>query len=189
MSVRSGICSLVCLCLLTGCTVMGSVAPIVSESDALFDQRLVGTWAASDGSEAAAFTRDSASGYEIVYTDDQGKVGRFEGRLGRVGGRLVLDMSPVTMELDVADVYGAFLLPLHTPIFIDSIGETLVWRVPEPDSLKALFGRSPRVAAHELRGDLIVLTAGSPEVRRVVADVARRPGFLSEAETWMRRRP
>lgn len=162
MSVRSGICSLACLFSLTGCTVIGSVAPIVSESDAHFDQRLVGSWVASDGEESAVFTHDSASGYAIVYTDDSGRIGRFEGRLGRVGGRLVLDMIPAAMELDVADAYGGFLLPLHIPIFIDSIGETLVWRVAEPDSLKALFSRSPKVAAHEMRGELIVLTAGSP---------------------------
>ena len=101
-------------------------------------------------------------------------------------------MAEGALRFDDSAAYERFMgrwSRAAAPVFLDSIGETLVWRAFEPDSLKALFGRSPRIAPHEMRGELIVLTARSPEVRRVVADVARRPGFLSEADTWMRRRP
>lgn len=189
MNVRSAVYVLAGLCCVTGCTVLGSVAPIVNGASEIYDPRLIGTWIHSESAESAVITRDSALGYEIVYTDGKGKIGRLNGRLGQLGGRLVLDLVLAEMELDVADVYGALLLPLHTPIFIDSIGETLVWRGAESDSINALLTRSPKVVAHEMRDDHIVLTAPSPAVRRFVAGLARRPGFLAEAVSWTRRRP
>ena len=70
---------------LTGCVL--SIDPIVPETEATFDPRLLGAWEEVSGSDRAVVSRAAQNTYAIEYTSD-GKVGRFEARLGRLGERM-----------------------------------------------------------------------------------------------------
>lgn len=77
--------------LISGCVL--SVDPVISESGATFNPRLLGAWEEVSGPGRAVVSRAAQNRYAIDYTSD-GTTGRFEARLGRPGDRLVLDVWP-----------------------------------------------------------------------------------------------
>ena len=95
---------------LSGCVL--SVDPVISESGATFDPRLLGMWEEVSGSDRAVVSRAAENTYAIEYTSD-GKVGRFEARLGRLGDRLVLDVWPAPRDKDLPQPYAGLLVAGH----------------------------------------------------------------------------
>jgi hypothetical protein len=97
----------------SGCVL--SVEPVVSEADAIFDGRLLGTWESED--ERAVVSRAGGNSYAIEWWDEQqvnyGSAGRFGAHLGRLGDRLVLDVWPEPAEDEVPSVYEDVLIPGH----------------------------------------------------------------------------
>src|SRR5215204_1683791 len=69
-----------------------SVESVITESSATFGGRLLGDWKEVDSSERAVVTRSARNGYVIEYGSDD-IVSRYEARLGRLGSRLILDVS------------------------------------------------------------------------------------------------
>lgn len=169
----------------SGCGI-GSVSPILLATDQQFDPRLVGSWSGGADHESALISGDASKGYTIVYTDADGKGGRFEGRLGRLGRYRVLDVRPAELQLDANDAYKSLLLPLHAAVFIDSLGSTVQFRLLDPDSLKQYLERAPDAVAHAIVDDAIVLTAPTAALRRFLVDYVRRKGVLGDSITWVR---
>ncbi|MDP9278161.1 MAG: hypothetical protein M3P00_01940, partial [Gemmatimonadota bacterium] len=91
---------LACSVFSTGCVL--STDAVVS-GDAIFDPRLLGTWQQISSPEGAVVLRSGAKGYAIEYTDRGGKTVRLEGRLGRLGKRLVLDVWPTPRETELPE--------------------------------------------------------------------------------------
>jgi len=81
----------VALVALTSACGVGSVSPIVTDATVVSEPRLEGTWRRE--SESAVIT-PSGNGYDILYTDDDGKTGRFHARVGRLGSYRMLDVQP-----------------------------------------------------------------------------------------------
>ncbi len=179
-SPRLVLAMLAATCTLGGC-VAKSLAPVVGEKESEFDARLVGTWQ-GEGKESAVVTA-SGRDYLVVYTDDQGQPSRFVGRLGKLGARRALDLSP---EIGGSDSYQDLILPLHTVLIIDSLGTEIRAHAIHSDSLEAYLEREPTAIAHVKAGDGVVLTAPTPEVRSFLERFAARPGVLDSA-TWKRR--
>lgn len=170
---------------LAGCGV-GSVAPIVPEGEAQFDPALLGTWVDEDGTERAVITADGADGYAILYTDDGGESGPFLGRLGDLGAHRVLDVWPDPTGIRGNDAFRDLMLPLHTALFIDSLGDRVGFRMLTPDSLSDYLEREPGAVAHVRLDDILVLTAPTAELRRFLAEFAGRPGTLGSPAVWVR---
>jgi hypothetical protein len=168
---------------------VGAVSEIVPEDESRFDARLLGAWVTEDGRESATITGDSASGYEILYRDTDGKENPLEARLGTIGGFAVLDVRPAEVTLAQGDIYTSLLLRLHAPLVIDSVGRILRFRLLESDSLEQFLEREPGAVPHTLIEHEVVLTARTPELRRFLAAFLRRPGVLGEPATWMRPDP
>jgi hypothetical protein len=171
-----------------GCGV-GSVAPLVSERDARFDPLLVGAWQDSSSKESAVITVLGKDRYRIVYTDDKGNEGRFDGVLGPVGGQRILDVQPEVSAIGANDLYKSLLLRLHGAVFVEAIEPRLCFRILDADSLKNHLERHPGTIAHVINDDGIVLTAPTAEVRRFLAAYLRRPGALGGRNVWVRRAP
>src|SRR5262245_22061718 len=96
-------------CMLSACG-FASVSPFVSGADVAYDAQLVGTWVDPDGKESAVIVREG-DGYDIRYTEDSGKTGRFHGVLGRLGNRRVLDVFPKDLSEDNGALYRSLLVP------------------------------------------------------------------------------
>jgi hypothetical protein len=177
--------SIAAIPLLAACGV-GSVSPLLSDADVRFEPRLVGTWRAPDSKEFAVIKAAGSNGYSVAYTENDGKVGRFVGRLGTVGSLRVLDLEPAELPKAWSDSYKQMLLPLHGLIIIDSIGRELRFRELQTDSLKAFLTREPQAIAHFLRKDGVVLTASTAEVQQFLTSYFQRPGVLDSADVWRR---
>ena len=169
-----------------GCGV-GSISPFISDTQ--YDSLLVGAWRDSNGTESAYITTLEADRYSIIYTDSEGKIGRFRATLGRVGPLRVLDVEPADPVPEASVLYRSLLLPLHGAVFIDSIGAELRFRLLQPDSLKHYLEREPDAVAHMIPNKVVVLTAPTADVRRFLGGYARRTGALAESNVWVRRSP
>jgi hypothetical protein len=168
----------------------GTLDEIVPHEAQQFDPLLIGSWTDSTGAESATITGDSASGYFVVYRDEDGKLGEFHAELGPLGGRRVLDLEPVDPELDRSPMYKSLLFQLHYPMLIDRVTATDLWFSGiETDSLDAFLAREPNVTPHYLMGEYTLLTARGPELRRFLDSYLRRPGVATETAKWVRKNP
>ncbi len=171
---------------LGGCMVT-SVSPVVAKGDRELDARLVGSWRNDEDQESAVITA-ADSEYAVVYREQNGKAGRFLGRLGRAGAYRVLDLTPdEDPGLNASDAYKALLLPLHTFLIVDSLGSELHVRALQPDSVESFLEGEPTAIAHVNLESGIVLTAPTPELKAFVERFAARPGALGRPATWRRR--
>lgn len=171
-----------------GCGV-GSVAPLVSDADVRFDPALVGGWRDSSDEESVVVTASGPDRYSVVYTDSDGKVGRFQGALGRVGSLRILDLEPEELPVQASDVYKSLLLPLHGAVFVESVDPQLRFRILDADSLKAYLQREPRAVAHVLRDEAVILTAETADLQRFLVAYVGRKGALGGPNVMVRRSP
>lgn len=177
----SGVLALVVV--LNGCVL--SVDPVISESDATFDPRLLGMWEEVSGSDRAVISQAAENTYEIEYTSD-GKVGRFEARLGRLGDRLVLDVWPAPRDNDLPQPYAGLLVAGHQILSLDfDQGEIRVAAL-EPDSLLAALRAGQVRLAYRHSEDQLVLHGTTEELRSALGPYFARSGALAEADQWRR---
>jgi len=171
---------------LTGCGI-ASVSPIVPQAAARMDSRLLGTWTDSAGEESAVITEDSSHSYLIVYTDDNGKTGRYGGRLGHIGRYDVLDLSPYDEAAGATDLSRDLVVAVHTAAFIDSIGPVVRFAFLSDDSVKAMLRRDPTAVPHVNSEDRLLLSGSTAEVQRFLARLLQRKGVLAEQNLWRRK--
>ena len=184
ISRRAYAASLLTAVLALGGCMARSIAPAVDGKDRVVDSRLVGRWQSDRGTETAVITaRDSD--YAVLYTDDKGEPGAFVGRLGRLGGRWVLDLAPQASGVQASDSYKGLLLPLHTFLLIDSIGARMRVSAVKSDSVEGYLEREPSAVAHVKVDNEVVLTAPTPELRAFLERYVTRPGVL-EPQLWTR---
>jgi hypothetical protein len=170
--------------LLTGCVV--STDAVVPESDATWDPRLLGSWEEVDGTDRAVVSRAAANTYAIEYTNDKGRTGRFEGRLGRLGGRPVLDIWPVPRANDLPDPYGSSLLPGHVLLALDIDTNRVSVSTLEPDSLAPALRSGAVRLAYEWSEDRLLLRASTRQLRDALLPYVARAGAWREPGAWRR---
>ncbi len=169
---------------LSGCAL--SIDAVVSESDALFDPRLLGSWEEVTGSDRATISRAAGNTYAIEYTDGEGKVGRFEARLGWLGERLVLDVWPAPPETDLPAPYAELLVAGHVLLALEVGADEIRVAILEPDSLLAALRAGAVMLAHVRSGDRLILRGTTEELRSALGTYIGRPGSLSEPDVWRR---
>jgi hypothetical protein len=169
---------------LTACAV--SVDAVVTGAAATFDQRLIGNWVdADDADTRVTVTRESPTSYRIMFTDD-GKTGKFEGRLGRLGTRTVLDVWPEPADSEIAEQYHGSLIPAHV-LFVVEIGADQVTAAAlSTDSLRASI-KAGRVKLDTIRANRqLILSGSTPALRAALATHIARPGALDKPATFKR---
>lgn len=102
------------LALLAGCSPVGSLQPLFTEKDIVFEPGLVGTW--EHGDETWKFER-AGNAYALVYTgvDDHRKFSaNFQAHLVRLSGALFLDLFPDTTGAVAGNgAYEFAVAPVH----------------------------------------------------------------------------
>lgn len=175
--------------LVTGCVL--SIETAVPQ--AVFQPGLVGTWMGieNNGEDTlrATVTRWGKTGYRIRYTDEDGKSAMFEGRTGRVGNHLVLEVAPLVPEGEPSDAYTDMLLPGRV-VFVIALGDDdLRTTALEIDSLRAYLRRHgtsiPSLDAGGNSSDLL-LTGTTAELRTWLASYLDRPGVFTDEAVWRR---
>lgn len=164
-----------------------SVEPVISESGATFDPSLLGTWEEVSGSDRAVVSRAAENTYAIEYTSD-GKVGRFEARLGRLGERLVLDVWPAPRDSDLAQPYGGLLVAGHLLFALDVGPDEISVAVLEPDPLLAALRAGQVRLPHRRSEDRLILHGTTEQLRSALGPYLTRSRALAKPDVWRRTR-
>lgn len=168
--------------LLSGCVL--SPGAVVSPAEATSDPRLLGTWVSEENRVVIAPSIEKT--YAIEYTNEDGKTGRFEGRLGKLGGHLVLDVRPAPHEVDIPAPYDGVMLPGHLLLILEWKGEGIETRLIDPEPLLAAIRAGEVRIAHERSGDGLVLLGGTRELRAALSQFITRPKAPGEPTIWRR---
>ncbi len=168
---------------LGGCVV--SVHPVVPAASATFDARLLGRWAEQDGKDRIIVSHGDSNAYEIEFRDGDGKVGQFEGRLGTLGQRTVLDVQPAPRESAPMPEAASFIRG-HMLYVITVATDTVRMSLLAPKALRAAIAAKQVALASFNDRDQLVLTGSTDELRRALGAYVERPGALDEPSTWVR---
>jgi hypothetical protein len=169
---------------LTACAV--SVDAVVSDTNATFDQRLIGNWVDADDPDArATVTRESPTSYRIMFTDD-GKTGKFEARLGRLGARMVLDVWPEPADSEIAEPYRGALIPGHLLFVVEIGADRITAATLDTDSLRAAI-KAGRLKLDTLRANRqMILTGPTDALRAALPAHLARPGAVEKPAVFRR---
>jgi len=140
------------LCL-TGCSNVIALNPFVTDKQATLDAGLPGIW--TDSEDKDLYTvRQSGSGYDIRFTNENGE---------NVGFKALLLVSGDMKLLDVISTDdNAFLLQVHTPIRVWTDGPTLRMAFLDSDWLK---DQAAKQLASAPTDDRTLITAPGDAVR------------------------
>ncbi len=174
--------------MLTGCVI--TINPMIRESEAIFDARLLGDWKEVDGSDHANFTRSTGNSYEIEFTSE-GETGRFGARLGYLGEQMVLDVWPKPRSGEVPDPYTALLLAGHLQLFpVISDNEISVAIINADALLSTLQSgkvRMPYKHSKEVTANTddegLILTGTTEELRKSLGKYCLNPAVFER--DWM----
>ena len=168
----------------TACAV--SVDAVVSDANATFDQRLIGNWIdVSDTGARAAVTRESPTSYRIMFTDD-GKTGKFEARLGRLGTRMVLDVWPEPADSEIAEPYRGALIPGHLLFVVEIGADQITAATLDTDSLRAAIKAGRLKLDTLLANRQLILTGPTNALRAALPAHLARPGAVEKPATFRR---
>ena len=169
--------------ILGGCIPIMSIHPLYTDSDIIFNGKILGIWVDDPNSPETTweFSRmnEPNNSYKLIFTDKDGRKGFFEAYLLKLDGKLFLDAVPGEMPWDVNDpntvdwLYNSFfLLPSHTFIKIDSIEPKLKLRTTANSSMEEFLKEHPDAVEHILVEDRIVLTASTKELQAFILKYA-----------------
>ena len=168
---------------LAGCMV--ALDAIVPESDAIFDSRLVGTWEDVSSSDLAVISRASDHTYAIEHTSD-GKISKFQARLGSLGGRLVLDVWPTPGDGEVPALYADLMVAGHTLFVLDIGSDEVTTAALDLDSLLLHLRTAQPLLPHRLLEEQLVLLGTTDELRASLGAHLASANVLDEPTVWRR---
>jgi len=169
-----------------GCVL--TVDPVIPESEATFDPRLVGTWEEQCGSDSAVITQAAKGGYAIRYTSDR-KTTAFEARLGRLGDRLILDASATPDKGELPELYSGVLIAGHAIFSVDVTPDDIRTSPLDPDAMLTALRAGDLRLPYSKVGERLVLQADTTQLRAALAAYMARPGVFLESSTWRRTTP
>jgi hypothetical protein len=166
-------CALVLAMALAGCVV--SVEPLIPESEAMFDEGLLGTWEDEDGNRLLLKgSKVNENSYWLSYTSNGNTITHMA-HLGRLGEHLVLELFPDRP-------IRAHLLLVLRVVAADEVE----WQALRPEALLAALEAGELELAHRrLRRDLVL--RGSPaKLRAELIPWLAHPGALTEPRVLRR---
>jgi hypothetical protein len=165
----------------SGC--VRTLAPTVEDKDLIADASLAGEWVNQENTRQ--ILRIEAPGadkhYQIVFTDEEGKSGRFDGKLGHVGGLVVAEVTPEEPPEAWSDEYKAHFAPLFSFYVVYDLKPALRIGALEADWLEPYLKAHPgELAVSPGDNDLII---SPPEaVRAFLLKHWKDPGALTQAD-------
>jgi hypothetical protein len=141
-----------CACAaLVACT--PSVFPLFTEKDLVFEPKLVGLWS-EDGEKKDSWKFEAAEagkGYKLIHSDDEGHTAEFVAQLGKLQGKLFLDIAAKDLGPAGEKVNGlakASLIQGHLFFRVWQIEPELKLSFFDGDHFAELLERDPKALAH-----------------------------------------
>jgi hypothetical protein len=161
-----------------------SIHGIASKDTIVWDDGLLGRWgdpnkADDPNAEVWQFAKGDEDGrYIFTHRDDEGKTATFDAYLVQLGEKLFLDIYLTDAGCkEMNTMAQVHLMPVHTFMIVDEIGEKLRLRWMNPDSVRELLKGQPELVKHEVRGEdekEVILTAGTAELQQFVVQYAEK---------------
>jgi len=152
--------------LLGGC--VPSLHPLFTDEEIIFDANLVGVWGEPNSKNFWEFQPVvNSKKYDVICTDDKG-IGKFDGRLGKIGNKTYLDIYPDEPNVIGNDFYKSHLMGIHTFAEIDISKNGLKLNFMNPDNTEKLLKAEPNSIKFEEVDNRIVLTASTKELQAFI---------------------
>ena len=168
---------------LSGCVL--SIDPVISESNSTYDSRLLGKWEEASSSDRAVISKGKDNTYLIEYTNVK-QAGRFQARLGMLGGRQVLDIWPALSEEDQEQPEAGLLVAGHVIFAIEIDQDEITVAAFEPDPLLASIRAGDVKVPYRQHENQLILTGTTEELRSTLGSYLSRSEVLSEPSVWRR---
>ena len=167
-----------------------SVDDVVPPSDSAYDPALIGVWEGTwegESAPARAVVSDAdGRSYVIDYTEASGeRTGSFQARLGRLGGRMVLEVWPAG-DTGETPVQADLVVPGHMLFVVDSIADSLRLSAFDQDSVERALERGTLSLPYRTLEGRTILLAETGSLRAELGPLVTRGELLAVAGTWRR---
>lgn len=159
---------------------------VIAESDATFDQRLIGSWEAVGDSDRVVISRGAGNAYLLDYLDGDGEKGKFQARLGRLGSRLVLDVWPASSSIDAPVAEVELFVPQHLAMAVDIASNEVRSALFDSDSLLAAVESGRVRVSHIVSDRRVVLLGTTAELQAALGRYSATPGAFGGVTVWRR---
>jgi hypothetical protein len=165
---RSAIIAAVALVVAAGCLPLAQ--PVYHEADLVFDPAVLGRWQQQDSNATWNFSRSEGKEYELVYTDNDGRSGRFIAHVAEFGGVRVLDLFPVKEEVAANEFYKFHLMPIHTAYLMRKTDSGMELAGFDLNWLKEYLTSNPSALEHTSFDGQLLITASTDEVQAFILE-------------------
>jgi len=170
--------ALAALVVLTSCLPVYSVHPFYSDKDVVFEPKLLGTWfdpSDKDNQGNIVFEQSDTNAYKITLTDPTKKpsvAARLDARLLKLNGRLFIDAIQSRFEVEGEDQL-VLEIPGHMIGRVTLGDDGLTMRFLDDEwTQKALHAGTISIRHEDLDDGTPVLTAGTPDLQKLILDIA-----------------
>lgn len=144
--------------------------PAYHESDLVFDPAVIGLWQQDDGPARWDFSHAGEKDYLLVYTDTEGRSGRFLARIGEFGGIRVLDLFPVKEDIEANEFYRFHLMPIHTAYLMRKTDAGMELAGFDLNWLTEYLTSHPEALEHTSFNGQLLVTASTDEVQAFILE-------------------
>jgi hypothetical protein len=154
------------LFLLAGC--LPSLNPVYTEDNLVMDPAFVGVWTQPKNQAQWEFNARDMNSYTLVYTDEEGRQGRFIAHVADVQGVRFLDLYPDAMETANSPFYGVHLTPIHTIYLVRQVGPVARLASIDYAWLDKFLTEHPEALTHATFHGRKLITAPTEELQAFV---------------------
>jgi hypothetical protein len=145
-----------------------SLNPVYQPENLIFDPTVIGVWKQPNSPETWRFTKRDSKSYTLLYTDQNGRQGRFIACIAEIQGRRFLDLLPDQTKTDATGFYQFHLVPIHTVYLIRRTQPKLELAAVRYPWLDDYLADHPKAIEHAVFGGRKLLTAPTEDVQAFV---------------------
>jgi hypothetical protein len=150
-----------------------SVNPFYTDKDVITDARLAGNWVEDGDKEKPAtwkFEAATNNTYGVTLTEGEGKTGRLEAHLFKLGTETFLDLTPTECNFssEQAGFVNAAMIPGHLLVRVKLAEKKLNLAVCDPDWVKKFLAQNPSAVAHRVVDGNVIFTAETGALQKFV---------------------
>jgi hypothetical protein len=170
--------------LLHGCVAL-TLEPLLGDADVIREPLLSGTWVQDHDGTRIVVAEDDASGYRVQFLSGEDSIW-LGGRLGRLAGRLVMELTPAPPDHEVRELYRSLLVPGYLIMAVEPRGDSLFTAQLELDSIGAALSDGRLDLEASLEDQRAVLHGTAARLRAALEPYMLRPEVWSEPTGWRR---
>ena len=156
------------LLLMVGC--IPSLHAVYTDRDLVFVPEIVGFWKQKKSPATWDFSKRNETSYQLRYTDQSGRSGRFIAHVCRVDDAMFLDLYPEKEDVDASAFYKFHLLPIHTVYLVKQTSPTLELVSIDLKWFKDYLNEHPEALAHSTVNGQKLVTASSKELQQFLLE-------------------